>query len=154
MLTLGGAVSAAGGAVVIDMPAPPAATRSGIESPEPPESAPAPKLGDVALKRYARARHEPSYSSMASPGWWGWPYGSFGYGFGVSPSVGWGWPGWGWNRGWNCGWGWGRGWNAWGFPSHYGWGLRSPYFGRSRFYRPQHSIHWTGAGFPGRSRWR
>jgi hypothetical protein len=150
VLTLGGAVSAAGGAVVIDMPPPPARPPA-IESPEPPESAPALRLGDVALRRYAGIRYAPSCTSVASPGWWGWPYRRVGFGFGVDPSWAWSW-----NRGWNCGWGWGwgRGWNAWGFPSWCGTGLRSPYFGYSRFLRPQRSIHWTGAGFPGRGRWR
>jgi hypothetical protein len=118
MLTIGGAASAAG-AVVIDMPPAPAVVRHGADPAEPAETAPPPKLGDLALRRYARARHEPSYTPLSSRAWWGWPHGRrwFGYGFGLAPTWGWGW-GWGW-----CSW---PAPHCGGWPYGWGYGLRHP----------------------------
>jgi hypothetical protein len=149
VLVLGGVVSATGGATIIDMPAPPAAARSGDEVQEPPESAPAKTLGEVALDRYGGQRYTPAYTSMSSPAWWGWPYGRYGFGYGAITNWGWGWPR-----------GWGRGWNAWGFPySGFsscwgGWGFGSPFIGGYRF-RPLHFGHrWRGTGLSFRGRRR
>jgi hypothetical protein len=133
VLTIGGVVSAAG-AVVIDMPPSPAVARIGADPTEPSGTAPPQELGDVALQRYARARHEPSYTHPASPAWWGWPYGRFWYGYGLAPSWGWGW------------FGWGRPYH--GFSLHRcGYGFRQPYGGGSRFRVPYRGARWRGARF-------
>jgi hypothetical protein len=136
VLVLGGVVSATGGATIVDMPPPPThADRSSAEVREPSGRATTKTPGEVALDRFARQRRTPAYTSMASPGWWGWPYGRYGYGFGASPH-------WGWGRGWPQGWG--RGWYGWGYPfggfsPNWGsWGFRSPHIGRRRFRSPSH----------------
>ncbi|MHC4767713.1 MAG: hypothetical protein ACYTEI_03250 [Planctomycetota bacterium] len=147
VLVLGGVVSAAGGATVIDMPAAPSAARSGGEVQETSAGATEGTLGEVALDRFARRRGTPAFTSMASPDGWGWPFGRYGFGYGAFPNWGWGWGwGWGWPRGW------GRGWNAWGFPySGFspcwgGWGFRSPFIGGRRLRHTHLGQRWRGTG--------
>ena len=109
VLVIGG--GSATGAVVIDMPAPPASAET--DATQPAGAEPAPTLGQVALYRYARVRSWPTFTS---PGFgWGWPLGRrwFGYGYGWPYwNGGWWGPGWGpgWGA-WGCGWGWG-GWGG------------------------------------------